>query len=604
MRARRLFGALILSAALICGGILSASAEPLSADAVQGSYYAQLTDDAKLIYDALADPENLGLLQAGEPVTVGEPYMVTIPQNITQEEYNALTRGFSAASNRMGEILREMSNAAAAFDREHSDVFWTGGVHGHTALQKNGEDMEGSISLSPGNTYTISLKVGLYVVSDWDGVGEDDRDLHADMMTLRQNVLDVARIARESSATRYGRLQKVNELLCRYNDYNTDAAALGGSGEYGHGYPWTAFSALDQITLPEDENGSLRPVCEGYARALQLVCHELEIPCMLVSGSGNGEEHMWTYVQMEDGNWYAMDVTWNDTLGRNDYFLVGSDVMDEKHEARGRFMSAGQTTEFVYPRLSEKPYNPNKLTLNSSVETLSGGGRVILTVGGALEGEVSMVSSDESVLPSEIEDGIWVADLPNETAEFTFTVTFEGEGIYHGITASCTVRTEHTHAFGDWIQESAEQHSASCVCGEKQYKPHEWGEWREVSDAQHGATCICGGTQYKEHEWSEWMVTKAATATVAGSRERTCVCGKTQTETIAPLGGAERNTAPGAAESDPAPGEPQTQPPTGDLDQPTPDTPKGSGGCFSSAHGTAVLLCAILGVLMLRKRRT
>ena len=38
------------------------------------------------------------------------------------------------------------------------------------------------------------------------------------------------------------------------------------------------------------------------------------------------------------------------------------------------------------------------------------------------------------------------------------------------------------------------------------------------------------------HDWSEWKVVKEATATVAGSRERSCkTCGKTETETIAKL---------------------------------------------------------------------
>ena len=38
------------------------------------------------------------------------------------------------------------------------------------------------------------------------------------------------------------------------------------------------------------------------------------------------------------------------------------------------------------------------------------------------------------------------------------------------------------------------------------------------------------------HDWGEWKVVKEATATVAGSRERSCkTCGKTETETIAKL---------------------------------------------------------------------
>lgn len=555
---------MLLTVALLLGAGLSVAASAPSVHAEEGNYYAQLNDHAKLIYDALADPDNLILLMAGEPVTVGEPYTVTIPAKPSQEEYDALVDAFSAESNRMAGILSEMSNAAAAFDREHSEVFWTSGVYGHTELAQNGEATDGSISLSPGNTYTVSLKVGLYLVSDWDPAEQNARDLSNDIATLQQNVAAVAEAAKSFSHTRYGRLQKVNELLCLYNDYNTPAA--NGSHGYGHSYPWTPLSALDQLMRENDADGGLKPVCEGYARAFQLICNELEIPCVLVSGIGNDEEHMWAYVQMEDGIWYAMDVTWNDSLGRNDYFLVGRDVMDESHEPRGHFMSSGQTTVFHYPALSERAYDPNKLTLNPSKQTMMGGGTLTLTVGGALEGEVSLVCNRAGVSLIEVEEGVWITELPNETADYTFTATFEGEGVYHGVTAVCNVRTEqHTHAFGEWTDHNADLHRADCVCGESKTEAHAFGEW---------------------------LVTKEATANVAGRRERTCVCGKKQTETIAPTGTNED----GANGS--------TQTPVGGADRPTVvDRISRLGGCFSAASGGAVVLCACFGALLIRRRR-
>ena len=75
MTGRKMVLSLLLSTALLFGGTLSAyAAEPAeapSADDGGGYYYAQLSDDAKLIYDALAAPENLELLETGEAVTVG-----------------------------------------------------------------------------------------------------------------------------------------------------------------------------------------------------------------------------------------------------------------------------------------------------------------------------------------------------------------------------------------------------------------------------------------------------------------------------------------------------------------------------------------------------
>ena len=54
-----------------------------------------------------------------------------------------------------------------------------------------------------------------------------------------------------------------------------------------------------------------KAVCEGYSRAMQLLCDEVGIPCGLVYGSSRGEGHMWNLINLDDG-WYHLDVTWDD----------------------------------------------------------------------------------------------------------------------------------------------------------------------------------------------------------------------------------------------------------------------------------------------------
>jgi hypothetical protein len=148
-------------------------------------------------------------------------------------------------------------------------------------------------------------------------------------------------------------IKYINAQLCHSNAYNTVAA----EGEYGFRYPWTPLSALDQLIWPNDAGeNSLKPVCEGYAKAFQLICDAIDVPCILVSGEGDGGEHMWNYVQMEDGKWYAMDVTWNDSTGYDTYLLAGKDVMSKKHVADSRFMKAEHMT-FSYPVLQDIAYS-------------------------------------------------------------------------------------------------------------------------------------------------------------------------------------------------------------------------------------------------------
>lgn len=52
-------------------------------------------------------------------------------------------------------------------------------------------------------------------------------------------------------------------------------------------------------------------LCEGYAKAFALLCNKVGIENLFVTGSYNGEDHLWNMVKL-DGNWYNIDTTWDD----------------------------------------------------------------------------------------------------------------------------------------------------------------------------------------------------------------------------------------------------------------------------------------------------
>lgn len=58
--------------------------------------------------------------------------------------------------------------------------------------------------------------------------------------------------------------------------------------------------------------------CMAYSYAFLRLMQELEIPCVYVSS----EHHAWNMVKLK-GRWYHVDVTWEDTIRRNTYFLKG-----------------------------------------------------------------------------------------------------------------------------------------------------------------------------------------------------------------------------------------------------------------------------------------
>ena len=115
-----------------------------------------------------------------------------------------------------------------------------------------------------------------------------------------------------------------------------------------------------------------KSVCEGYAKSLKLFCQVLDIPCVTITGVGYGskgfEAHAWNAVRMEDGKWYAVDVTWDDQTSGifYDFFLVGGDSVPEyfekipfnqSHVAMGDFYGTGQVV-LELPALNPTAYVP------------------------------------------------------------------------------------------------------------------------------------------------------------------------------------------------------------------------------------------------------
>ena len=110
-------------------------------------------------------------------------------------------------------------------------------------------------------------------------------------------------------------------------------------------------------------------VCEGYARSFKYILDEMGIPCVLVIGTGTNsrgeiERHAWNYVEFQ-GNWFAVDCTWDDPIivgsgsvsksSKYKYFLKGSSEFYYDHTPSGQFTPGGK--EFSYPTLSTNSFS-------------------------------------------------------------------------------------------------------------------------------------------------------------------------------------------------------------------------------------------------------
>ena len=144
-----------------------------------------------------------------------------------------------------------------------------------------------------------------------------------------------------NGTTSYDKIREMHDEISTFTYYDTSAKF--------------SSSAIGALITPG-------VVCEGYSKAFKLLCDRENIPCVLVFGNFDKDKmtgHMWDYVKMEDGKWYAVDVTWDDEDGYNgvvakyDYFIKGSDSYFKNHTEETNFIG----TVFTYPTLSKTDYS-------------------------------------------------------------------------------------------------------------------------------------------------------------------------------------------------------------------------------------------------------
>lgn len=113
-------------------------------------------------------------------------------------------------------------------------------------------------------------------------------------------------------------------------------------------------------------------VCDGYSKAFQILCNRLGVDCVGINGFSpefnkeNGESsdtgHMWNCVKI-GGNWYHIDVTWNDGdahIQRYLYFNVTTDEIKKNHTISPMYNSnadSKQLYNFFVPECTSEEYN-------------------------------------------------------------------------------------------------------------------------------------------------------------------------------------------------------------------------------------------------------
>ena len=179
--------------------------------------------------------------------------------------------------------------------------------------EEDGYDFMSNVDVDP-STGTIKVL---------KGTGFDRSSYDKTVSALRDVKID--------SSSRYAQVRSIHDYVCDLITYNYADTVT-------HKYH-CIYNAII---------GDHMGVCESYAAAFKMLCDIHGIPCVYVAGlahAGDEEGHTWNFVQMEDGNWYFVDATWDDTGSTYSYFLRGSAAM------KGRVV-----TDIVYPSVYYADY--------------------------------------------------------------------------------------------------------------------------------------------------------------------------------------------------------------------------------------------------------
>ncbi len=196
-------------------------------------------------------------------------------------------------------------------------------------------------------TYTVSLAPKddkNYLQDDFKNEQQANEAIYK-IENIRNNILQNI----SSNDNDYNKALKVHDILVNSLKYDSSDTNKHTHDIYG--------SLIEQ-----------KAVCEGYAKSFKYLLDSLNVECILVSGTatnsnGETESHMWNYIKL-DGNWYGVDVTWDDPIivggytgntVRHNYFCKGSNIFDDSHII-SRYISDGGNA-FTIPTLSIQNYN-------------------------------------------------------------------------------------------------------------------------------------------------------------------------------------------------------------------------------------------------------
>ena len=313
-----------------------------------GNYYDQLDATSKRIYNAI--------YEANKSSASTAKMKLNLTKIFENQKVTKGTNGKAVYSEETKQAIfawlgSYVTPAYLALTYDHPELVWLSGAKytiGYSVYTPWFEEGETSIITDlelAGSTFTITptKDTGALTASNVNPLFDGTKSQIDAMLP--------------ANATTYDKVKAVHDKICSMVSYEN------GTQNIGNPYYQTPYS----LYYDADGDGKIETVCAGYAKMMKLQCNKYGIPCVLVTGvTDSGEYHMWNYIQMENGVWYAVDATWDDqSTTMYDFFLVGSETYSSAafgtkkfgntHIPSGKWTTSADCV-FLYPVFSQTAY--------------------------------------------------------------------------------------------------------------------------------------------------------------------------------------------------------------------------------------------------------
>ena len=333
----------------IAGDSVDSGISLFSLDYYTDSYGAQLDGNAKALYDLLVQNYVVDYSQYLDSVDFPFEFPDTITFEAVVEDGSFQRKGESYVQA-TDDVKTAIQAASDAFSYDYPQAFWfRGSNYGYrVSCVRDGSSSTG---------YRGTFKNFTFKPANRE-ISENAHTRMGDFMNGVQSA--VAELNEQTlGMDMEQKIKRIHDYICQRVTYRNDNTL------------WVHSAA----SLFLDADPAF--VCEGYAKSMKIFCYYMGINCACVSGTARGTSsgtpgaHMWNYVQMDDGNWYLVDATWDDvgTPPSSRYLLVGRSTKGQYitiGEERVEYTSFSTTSAetagpvFILPVLAEDSYADNK----------------------------------------------------------------------------------------------------------------------------------------------------------------------------------------------------------------------------------------------------